>query len=128
MRKYHRNLFIILILLLDIELIACIVNRPAKPDPSTVRVCDTTNIAIDPRISRDFPCIDSLLRSWISDKKGLFQRPDLRAFFASERTRIFISSKEFRSDTSAISYRAKIDPDRTFRDTIFLNNTLFIKR
>jgi len=108
-------------------MIACSVRKPVPAELSDIKKCDTSNVAIDPQIAREFPHIDSLLHSWILDKEAIFQRPRFSAFFASAKTRLFFSMSVFSYDTSAISYSAKIDADGVFGDTIFLNKALFNK-
>jgi len=108
-------------------MVACTVRKPAYAGLSDIKTCDTTNMAIDPQIAREFPSVDHLLRGWISDPGGLFQLPAFSDFFASTKTRLFFSLGEFGTDTAANSRGAKIDAGGVFTDTIFLNKTLLYK-
>jgi len=127
MSKHSLYLFVILILSINIQWLACAVPKKGKIALADVKKCDTTNVAIDPQIAREFPHIDSLLRSWVLDRDAIFQLPRFSTFFASAKTRLFFSMSVFSYDTSAISYGAKIDANGVFGDTIFLNKTFFNK-
>jgi hypothetical protein len=126
MQNYPKPFFVLLFFLITIVLVSYIDSKQTKPVLTSIRVHDTASIGIDWR--KDLPCFNSILHEMLADENGLFQNPLFDAFFASSKTRLVFSAREFSEDTSAQSgKRARFDDDWNFSDTIFLNSRYYAK-
>jgi hypothetical protein len=131
-RFYARNFFRrISILLISFVVVVIVASRPLTnvphPAVSEIEAYDTLGIAIDPVIRDSFHCIYDLLERLISEKKGIFREPAFHDFFASPWTRLVFSVKALPEYLGGKSYQAEFDDRDYFRDTIFINKSLYTR-
>ncbi|MBS1662292.1 MAG: hypothetical protein JST68_14705 [Bacteroidetes bacterium] len=121
-------LLILLILLFSFAIGAFSGNKRVRFDVSNTQVYDTSGIRVNPKI-RDFKCYNDLIQELLLDKNGLFQHPMFRDFFTSVNTQLIFSEGRFPMTKGGISGRyAKLDDSSgIFSDTIYLNDSIFLK-